>query len=97
MIEPAHPFARATFDLLMVIHDRQLPPPMSTRWSPFTQQLTVQVEQGHFLRYLDALSEATQTVSNRDHYRHYNATGVLRGAPETRVTLTSVSHLAVAA
>lgn len=96
MIDPAHAFARATFDLLMVIHDRQLPPPMSLNWNPFAHELSVQVLTSDFLRYLDALADPERATSRRDGRRHYRARGVLRGAPDTHIRLTAVAAQAVA-
>lgn len=90
MIDPAHPFARATWDLLMVMHDRQLPPPMSLNWNPFASVLYVQVLGSDYLRYLDALVSAEQTVTQRDGRSHYKAAGTLRGAPETHIHLTAI-------
>lgn len=97
MIDPAHPYARAMWDLLMVIHDRQLPPPMSTHWSQYTNQLSVQVPPGDFLRWLDCLSTPVRSASSRDGRTHYRATGELRGAPQTTVTLSAVSNLVAVA
>lgn len=97
MIDPAHLFARATFDLLMVVHDRQLPAPMSLHWSQYRQQLNVQVTPGDFLRWLDALSDVKRSASTRPGRTHYKASGALRGAPDTTITLSAVSLLAVAA
>lgn len=90
MIDPAHPFARATWDLLMVMHDRQLPAPMSLNWNPFSSQLYVQVLSSDYLRYLDALVGSEQVVTQRDGHNHYKATGMLRGAPETHIHLTAI-------
>lgn len=97
MIDPAHPFARATFDLLMVIHDRQLPAPMGLSWSQYTQQLSVQVPPGDFLRWLDCLSDADRATTQRDGRTHYKATGELRGVPGMTIRLTAVSALRVVA
>lgn len=91
VIDPAHPFARATWDLLMVMHDRQLPAPLSLNWSQYSSQLSVQVPPGDFLRWLDALSQPTRSTSSRDGRTHYRASGVLRGAPDSTVRLTAVS------
>lgn len=91
MIDPAHPFARATFDLLMVMHDRQLPPPMCINWSAYTNSLSVQVPPGDFLRWLDSLADPQRSMSCHDGRCHHRATGQLRGAPETHVRLTSVA------
>lgn len=94
MIDPAHPFARATWDLLMVMHDRQLPAPMSLCWSEWSQRLAVQVPPRDFLRWLDALGDLSERSAYPSHGRtHYKATGSLRGAPETTVRLSAVSAL----
>lgn len=90
MTDPAHPFARVTFDLLLVIHDQQLPAPLSLNWSEYAQQLSVQVHPGDFLRWLDALADPERSRSIRDGRAHYKATGALRGAPEHRVRLSAV-------
>lgn len=98
MIDPAHPFARATWDLLMVMHDRQLPAPMSLSWSNYSQRLAVQVTPSDFLRWLDALTDLTERSAYPSHGRtHYKATGVLRGAPDTTVRLSAVSTLTAVA
>ncbi|MGZ0147172.1 hypothetical protein ACXJJ3_08880 [Kribbella sp. WER1] len=91
MIDPAHTFARATFDLLMVVHDRQLPPPLSINWSTYSNELGVQVPPGDFLRWLDSLTDAQRSMSAYDGRCHHHATGILRGAPETHLRLTSVA------
>lgn len=93
MIDPAHSFARSTFDLLMVVHDRQLPAPLSLNWSQYDQQLSVQVPPGDFLRWMDALTDACRSTSRRDGRLHYRATGQLRGAPGQTIRLTAVSAL----
>jgi len=95
VIDPAHLFARATFDLLMVVHDRQLPAPMSLHW--LGHELHVQVQPANYLRYLDALVDVDRAVTRRDGRAHYRATGALRGATDTRIRLVSVVLEAVAA
>lgn len=98
MIDPAHAFARATFDVLMVIHDRQLPAPLSLNWSEYTGQLGIQVPPGDFLRWLDALTNAERVTTVTDNRPHYKATGTLRGAPGVHVRITAVGQrLGVAA
>lgn len=94
MIAPSHPFARATWDLLMVMHDRQLPAPMSLHWSDWSHRLAVQVQPRDFLRWLDALSDLSERTATPVRGRtHYKATGVLRGAPQTAIRLSAVSDL----
>lgn len=93
MIDPAHPFARANWELLMVMHDRQLPAPMSLHWSTYYQQLSVQVTPSHFLRWLDALSDAAMTPSTRDGRTYYKACGVLRGTSGVTISLTAVGKM----
>jgi len=97
MTDPAHPFARATYDLLMVMHDRQLPPPMALTWSPYTSQLTVQVPPGDFLRWLDVLTYTNRATHQRDGRTHYTAKGRLLGASEHVIQLTAVQILMVVA
>jgi hypothetical protein len=74
----------------MVIHDRQLPAPMSLHWSEYAQHLSVQVPSSDFLRWLDALTDVERSTSIRGGRAHYRATGALRGAPEHRVRLSAV-------
>ena len=90
MIDPAHPFARATWDLLMVMHDRQLPAPMSLNWNPFANELYVQVLSGDYLLWLDALADVERATTQRDGRYHYKASGALRGAADTHIHLTAI-------
>ena len=85
------PFARATFDLLMVMQDRQLPAPLSLTWSQYTHELGVQVPPGSFLRWLDSMTYAERSTSRHGGLRHHRANGHLRGAPEVKVRLTAVT------
>ena len=96
MIDPAHPFARATWDLLMVMHDQQLPPPMSLTWDQYGQVLGVQVPAENYLLWLGAVAEATTETQTYEESVHRTAIGQLRAAPATRVRLITVTD-AVAA
>ncbi|MFF1820368.1 hypothetical protein ACFVWG_23890 [Kribbella sp. NPDC058245] len=91
MTDPAQSFARATYDVLMVMHDRQLPAPLSLHWSPYLNHLSLQVQPGDFLRWLDALTESYRTAHVREGQTHHRASGKLRGAPEVAIDLTTVT------